>query len=240
MNDRDFLDCLKDSFVKFLETHSRSNEKLKILHGAVAADLAERLGQDYTVQSLGFGNSKEGKISGRYFDKNVDIAVFRNNLRVAGIAVKFVMQNYVQNANNYFENMLGETANIRSCGIPYFQILIIPSRLPYYKASGEFSKWEHISANHLKKYRELSEDDCTTQANVPDKMLLYVVDLPIIDKLENKNDYRDKYLKLKNSVNLHFTETSRNETFGSGVIYNDYDTFMQKITDMIKENQGSI
>ena len=39
MNNRDFLDCLKDSFVKFLETHSRSNEKLKVLHGAVAADL---------------------------------------------------------------------------------------------------------------------------------------------------------------------------------------------------------
>jgi hypothetical protein len=43
------------------------------------------------------------------------------------------MQNYSQNSNNYFENMLGETANIRSSNIPYFQIFIIPDEIPYYK-----------------------------------------------------------------------------------------------------------
>lgn len=29
MNNQQFLEVLKNSFVKFLETHSRSNEKLK-------------------------------------------------------------------------------------------------------------------------------------------------------------------------------------------------------------------
>ena len=233
MNNRDFLDCLKDSFVKFLETHSRSNEKLKILHGAVAADLAERLGQEYTVQSLGYGKGKEGKISGRYIDKNVDIVVFRNNQPVAGIAVKFVMQNYAQNANNYFENMLGETANIRSRRVPYFQILIIPSRLPYYKNSGQFSKWENFSVHHIKKYRILSEDDYSVWAHTPDKMLLYVLDLPKIPNPADKEGYVREYLEYKSSGSLNLTETPSNETFGSGVIYNNYETFMQKIVHRI-------
>ena len=73
MDNNRFLGVLQASFVKFLQTHSRSNEKLKILHGAIAADLAARLGADYTVQSLGYGNGKEGQIEGRYIDKNVDI-----------------------------------------------------------------------------------------------------------------------------------------------------------------------
>ena len=62
---------------------------------------------------------------GRYINKNVDIVIYKRTV-IAGIGVKFVMQNYSQNSNNYFENMLGETANIRSKNIPYFQIFVIP------------------------------------------------------------------------------------------------------------------
>lgn len=55
----------------------------------------------------------------------------KNRKVAAGIGVKFVMQNYFQNSNNYFENILGETAHIRSKRIPYFQIFIIPDILPH-------------------------------------------------------------------------------------------------------------
>lgn len=67
---------------------------------------------------------------------------------VAGLAVKFVMQNYSQNSNNYFENMLGETANIRCGNCPYFQIFIILDKLPYYQRSGELSRWETFTAHN--------------------------------------------------------------------------------------------
>ena len=86
---------------------------------------------------------------GRYVDKKVDItiskkdATMHKDIPVAGIAVKFVMQNYSQNSNNYFENMLGETANIRANKCPYFQIFIILDRLPYYKKETKrITKWE--------------------------------------------------------------------------------------------------
>lgn len=116
---------------------------MKPLHGAIASDLAARLGADYKVMSQGYEDDKEGVISGRYVDKNVDIVIQKSATEevVAGLAVKFVMQNYSQNSNNYFENMLGETANIRAKGFPYFQIFIILDRLPYYKRDKSISRW---------------------------------------------------------------------------------------------------
>ena len=59
------------------------------------------------------------------------------------------MRNYSQNSNNYFENMLGETANIRSNSIPYFQIFIIFDKVPYYEQGGIFKKYDNISRHNL-------------------------------------------------------------------------------------------
>ena len=138
MDNQEFLKVISNSFRAFLETGSRSNEKLKILHGAISRDLLQRLGAEYKISSLGISNGKEGNIEGRYIDKKVDITIIHRTQTVAGVGVKFVMQNYSQNSNNYFENMLGETANIRCSNIPYFQIFIIPEKLPYYKKMGNF------------------------------------------------------------------------------------------------------
>ena len=128
-----YLEAIKKSFLVSLNTDPRSNKKLKVLHGFIAKDLQNKLGKDYTIKSLGYGTGKESKIKGRYMDKSVDITIEKNGKAIAGIAVKFVMSNYSQNSNNYFENMLGETANIRANRVPYFQIFIVPDTLPYYK-----------------------------------------------------------------------------------------------------------
>ena len=108
----------------------------------------------YYIQSQGWGDDKEGDIQGRYVDKKVDITVCSADTQtpLAGIAVKFVMQNYSQNSNNYFENMLGETANIRANNCPYFQIFIILDRLPYYKKDTKrITKWETFTEHNAAK-----------------------------------------------------------------------------------------
>ena len=129
-----FLEVIRKSFQIYLGVDtSRSTAKLKTLHGHIAQDLQELFGKDYTIKSQGYGDDKEGIINGRYYPKNADITVSYNGKPVAGYAVKFVMRNYSQNSNNYFENMLGETANIRSNSIPYFQLFIIFDKVPYYK-----------------------------------------------------------------------------------------------------------
>lgn len=232
MDNQEFLTVVGNSFKKFLETGSRSNEKLKILHGAIAKDLKERLGVGYSVCSLGIGDGKEEKLDGRYIDKVVDITIKHRQKSVAGIGVKFVMQNYSQNSNNYFENMLGETANIRCANIPYFQIFIIPEKLPYYNKQGLIQKWEEFTIHNATKYLTLSEDNIQTSIHTPTKTLLFVIHLPeinqpIVDKTEYVHFYESKTDFIVSESNTQYGD------FSSAVIYNDYEDFIDKVVHYI-------
>lgn len=232
MDNQEFLRVVGNSFKKFLETGSRSNEKLKILHGAIAKDLKDRLGVGYSVCSLGIGNGKEEKLDGRYIDKVVDITIKRGQKSIAGIGVKFVMQNYSQNSNNYFENMLGETANIRCANIPYFQIFIIPDTLPYYNKQGLLQKWEEFTVHNAIKYLTLSEDNIQTSIHTPTKTLLFVIHLPEITKpIADKYDYVDYYESQSDFV-VRESQAEYGE-FSSAVIYNDYEDFVDKVVHYI-------
>ena len=233
MTNQEFLNCVLLSFRKFLETHSRSNQKLLILHGLIAKDISEKLGKKYQVKSLGFEESKESKIEGRYLNKNVDITILKDDKPVAGIGVKFVMQNYSQNSVNYFENMLGETANIRSKNIPYFQIFIIPDKLPYYESGGKFKHWETFSLHNAKKYLVLSNDNIEQFFHTPTKTLLFVISLPNINtEIKNKNEYVENYKKMK-SLTIKTSDIDYG-TFNNSLIFNDYETYIEKIIHYIK------
>jgi len=228
MSNADFLEILTDSFQKFLQTGSRSNEKLKILHGAIAADIHERIGDGYQIKSLGFGSGHEGTITGRYIAKAVDITILRGEEPVAGIGVKFVMQNYSQNSNNYFENMLGETANIRSNHIPYFQIFIIPDKIPYYDNKGNIKKWESFTGHNAEKYKVLSRDNIELAAHTPDKTLLYVIHLPDIPAhTPDKHSYITEYQDME-GITVCETQADYGN-FSPTVIFNDYETFITKV-----------
>lgn len=233
LSNLDFLQVISNSFSAFLEKGtSRSTDKLKPLHGAIAQDIAERLGPDYEVWSQGFLYDREADMAGRYVNKKVDITIKHNNKPVAGIAVKFVMQNYSQNSNNYFENMLGETANIRCNHCPYFQIFIILDRLPYYKKDKTISKWETFSDHNISKYVKLSQDDIDLYFHTPNKTLIYVVHLPepsgeIYTQDEYMHYYRTNGHQLKISSHKY-------DEFQSAVILNDYEKFIDKVYHTIK------
>ncbi len=227
MNNAAFLEVISNSFNAFIQSGtSRSTQKLKPLHGAIARDLSERLGKEYEIISQGFGSNREGSMSGRYIDKKADITIKKGDRIVGGIAVKFVMQNYFQNSNNYFENMLGETANIRCNGYPYFQIFIILDKLPYYKKDKTLSKWEEFSDHNVCKYVTLSNDDTTKYYHTPNKTLVYVIHIPDNEKLGSVQEYMDYYKQLDFKIEL---SNHRYEHFGSAVILNDYEKFSDKV-----------
>ena len=233
MDNQDFLKVITCSFKTFLKTGSRSNEKLKILHKAIATDMFLRLGNGYSVKSLGVEDGKEEVIKGRYIDKKVDITILKDEEPVAGIGVKFVMQNYSQNSNNYFENMLGETANIRCSNTPYFQIFIIPDKLPYYKNNGELQKWETFTEHNSLKYLILSRDDIQTSVHTPTKTLLYVVHLPEIEQaISNRTEYNQYYSDLEDMKICESQESFG--TFSNAVVYNDYVDFASKVVHYIQ------
>ena len=236
MNNSAFLDILKKSFLKYLETNARSNEKLKILHKAIAEDIISRLreqksGEDFAVSSLGVGAGREEKVDGRYVKKAVDITISKNGKPIAGIAVKYIMSNYKQNTNNYFENMLGETANIRCADVRYFQIFVIPDKIPYFDNDGKITKWEFIDENNIQKYIILSHDNIDRYMHTPDKTLVFVVNMPSDEKASysDKSGYVDYYTKTPFQFNL----SPKTFEFGQTVVYNDYEKFAEKITHAI-------
>ena len=228
----DFTEIIKKSFLKSLETHSRSNEKLKILHGAIAMDLSKKLGKEYEVKSLGFNSGKEVSIKGRYMDKNVDITILKKMKAIAGVAVKFVMSNYRQNSNNYFENMLGETANLRANRVPYFQVFIIPDKIPYYDKDGIITRWETITENNIQKYINMSNDSIDSYFHTPNKLLFMLISLG--DFRENHPKTADEFSNyyLNNEFRVHLSTQDFN--FNEQTIFNNYEEFLDKVYHLIK------
>ncbi len=240
LSNQQFLDKVLTSFKEFISRGtSRSTAKLKPLHGAIAADIAARLGNGYKVYSQGFGNGKEKKINGRYIDKMVDITIedIKTQKPIAGIGVKFVMQNYSQNSNNYFENMLGETANIRTASCPYFQIFIILDKLPYYQNSGNLKKWEEFTDHNMSKYSKLSSDDIKAYLHTPNKTLICVAhitpDIPTTTK--TKKEYMSFYGDKIDELQINYSTHEYNGITENGtIIMNDYNLFMEKVYYTIK------
>ena len=138
------------------------------------------------------------------------------------------MQNYSQNSNNYFENMLGETANIRANKCPYFQIFIILDRLPYYKkdTNKSIQKWETFTEHNAEKYVVLSKDNVDVFFHTPNKTLIYVVHIPDNARLSNQSDYMDYYRNLDFSITV---SKDKFDTMESAVVLNDYETFIDKV-----------
>lgn len=235
-----FLEKIQTSFKEFIKCKtSRSTAKLKPLHGAIAQDIAKRLGDEYKIWSQGYAEGKEKKINGRYIDKNVDITIvnIQTERPVAGIAIKFVMQNYSQNSNNYFENMLGETANIRTTNCPYFQIFIILDKLPYYQNNGTIKKWEKITEHNMQKYSVLAKDNIEQFMHTPNKTLIYVVHVSpdISEETKTKEEYMNYYNKHKNKLCIKESENEYKELKkGGNIIFNNYKSFMDKIYHTIK------
>jgi len=233
MNNSRFLDVLKESFSRYIETGSRSNKKLINLHGTISADLLGKLNDannssdEYSIASLGFGAGKEKKINGRYMEKTIDVIVNKNGMPVAGIGVKSVMRNYQQNSNNYFENMLGETANVRCTNLPYFQIFIISDKTPKFEESGRIREWERINEHNIKKYIALSNDNDSLYFHTPNKTLIYII------KISNEeppgySDWKGYAAYYKNEP-FSVMPSDKTFSFGKNVIYNDYEEFIKKV-----------
>jgi hypothetical protein len=201
-NENNFLKALSQSFEKYLEFGARSTEKLKPIHLFLANTLQSIFGQDYETHYLG-ENSKELTIEGKYYPKDIDITVTHNGNPIFCLGLKFVTSNYKQNANNYFESMMGETANIQRQNIPYAQVIVLRYETPYYKKGLDQqkdktpSKIEIINQKDLSKYVNLVFD--TQQAHRPFAIGILLVEI-------NETTCEVKKIKLNSVLDSNFAE----------------------------------
>ena len=205
------MDNLQFNFIKAINASfsaynkkggARSNKKLIPIHKFLSETILGKLKNGYSIKSLGIGDGKEATIDGKYYPKDLDVAIFKNNKIVATVSFKFVTSNYQQNANNYFENLMGETANIRRQNIGFAHFLVLRGHTPYYSKNkgnlrGKEKKIEIISEKHLQKYIKLFND--MDFPHKPDLMGVCLLDF-------NKN----KKAKLVNLDDFDFSiETKR-------------------------------
>lgn len=166
------MDNLQDKFIKAINASftaynkkggARSPKKLIPIHKFLSETVLNKIDKDLSIKSLGIGDGKEAKFDGKYYPKKLDVAVFKDEKIIATISFKFITSNYKQNANNYFEQLMGETANIRRQGIAFAHFLVFRGGTPYFAKNkgnlrGKQTKTEIIKEKDLQKYVKLFKD----------------------------------------------------------------------------------
>lgn len=143
---------LQQSIKKYLMYGSRSNKKLNLLHSYIGKTIIEKLPDDYHCSSL---PGREICVQGKFYNKKVDLCI-QNGDDIKGIvSVKFIMSNFCQNSNNYFENLVGEMYNLIDSG-PRLHIMIIFEDIPYYNKERKIVRYEKIK--NLERYDRLVQD----------------------------------------------------------------------------------
>ncbi len=188
---RRFLNAIQDTYQAYLQHGPHSNEKLKFLHGWFIAEIRNTLGDEYTISGMTLASSSEKRVEGMYYPKKVDLLVARDNQHLGVISIKFVQSNYNQNKNNYFEQQLGETANLRSNDIIFGHVIIFTEPIPYYKRDKSIYRFEHVSDEVIERYSKLVTDH--RYPHIPDVQALCVVLL---------NEDRQKILRICNREDL--------------------------------------
>lgn len=173
--ERRFLKAMQESYQKVIEHGPRSNEKTKVLHGWAQSELKRELGNRYTFTGQTPVSAKEAKVEGMYYDKDVDVLISRDEQELGVISIKFVISNYWQNSINYFEQQIGETANLRRRNIVYGNLFCVTNPIPYRRRSGGITRWERIREHDIQRYARLRADH--EHAHAPDEMALGIVDL---------------------------------------------------------------
>lgn len=112
---------------------TRSNKILIPIHSEIARIVSNIEG--YRAISL---PEKEYKFTSVLGSKKIDIAVLGEDSKLKGaIMFKGIRSEYNKNANNYYENMKGESSLFLDNGIPVYQIIFIPT---YIKHINSFEK----------------------------------------------------------------------------------------------------
>ena len=119
--------------------------------------------------------------------KKVDIAIIDDQKKLKGaIMFKGIRAEYNKNANNYYENMKGESSLFIDNNIPVYQIIFIPTQIKHKKSTGE-QTFESPTSNSYNNYYHFINH----KTNYWEKLKLGVYYFDI----DYNNDYQTTYSK---------------------------------------------
>ena len=112
---------------------TRSNKILFPIHSQIKQILSEH--SKYNIISL---PDKEYHFDSAIGSKNVDIALVDEDGALKGaVMFKAIRSEYNKNANNYYENMKGESSLFIDNNIPVYQIIFIPTQVHHKNNKGQ-------------------------------------------------------------------------------------------------------
>lgn len=146
----EWSNTLTGAFQIYKEKTSRSSGKVEIIHKFIGQAIEEASGNKLTC--LTNGRKTHMNVRGAIYPQDQDVLITKEKNLAAVVSVKFVMQNYAQNAHNYLQNLIGECVNIKLTGKKFIYILIMPEKIPHYKKDGTMDKLEKFTADHQAPY----------------------------------------------------------------------------------------
>ena len=171
---KQFLEIIERSFEAYATTgaNSRSSKKVTILHAGLTGLIREAIKKVFPDTTFQVKNELDVQAVNDSGRKRCDIVVLRGSKVVAIFPVKFIMTNYSQNKNNYFESLTGEITHLKWANpdVHICPINIVPSIVPYKKANGVITKFEQIG-DKFDIYEELVKHDLCS------KVLNYKIDV---------------------------------------------------------------
>lgn len=96
-NEQEFIRSIEESFEMYKKYGARSTKKLIPIHKYMAEVLKTIWGDAYELAFMG-EDSKEAKVEGKYYPKDIDITVMKQNKVFFCLGIKFITSNYKQNA----------------------------------------------------------------------------------------------------------------------------------------------
>ncbi len=168
------LDALRKAWRRGVKS-PRSPHKLDVLHGWIRRELLVGL-PDYQVYGRTTedgSKSQEHTVYGKYYQKKVDIVIARGERELGAVSVKLIQSSYKKNSVNYFEQQLGETANLRGQRLVYGNLIFMPHPIPI-KVGDEW-RTEYLTDGSLDRYRKLVADH--DNIVVPDMQAIVIATL---------------------------------------------------------------
>lgn len=159
MNDEEILHVIQETLREYYRSGVRSSKKLDVLHLFINCLIRHKMKKKIAPDMCKFIKIdsqpvRETKVEGLMYHKDVDVTVTYKSNHVGIVSVKFVMSNYAQNANNYFENLIGECVNLKTMPRPrvFWYSLFSFDNIPYYNKRNEITKFEKLLTQ---KYKQL-------------------------------------------------------------------------------------
>lgn len=209
----DFLVAIKEANINTATLTATSPKKVEPIHRWVANSI-ELVLPEYICYSAGhrkFPNPEnnhkllnEAVIKGKYFEKNVDVAISRKdrpNQVEAVVEVKYHTGNLGQNENNNIEQMLGYTANVRGNNILFASFIVAKEKTPYYDKFGRIEKWEDHNVGTWTKYENVLKEPKST-LHRPDAISIILVRTGIESEMQKFVKTEHKFKGSQDEIKL--------------------------------------